>query len=66
MSITRQRTLGGEGHVLDYLKRMQAENPSFQDDNDLSCGNIFWADGASITNYSYFGDAVILDTTYKD
>jgi len=45
---------------------MQAENPSFQDDNDLSCGNIFWADGASITNYSYFGDAVILDTTYKD
>ncbi|XP_014524285.1 protein FAR1-RELATED SEQUENCE 9 [Vigna radiata var. radiata] len=70
MSISRQRTLGGGGHhVLDYLKRMQAENHSFfyavQDDNDLSCGNIFWADATSRTNYSYFGDAVIFDTTYR-
>ncbi|KAG2390608.1 hypothetical protein LR48_Vigan338s000200 [Vigna angularis] len=70
MSISRQRTLGGGGHhVLDYLKRMQAENHSFfyavQDDDDLSCGNIFWADATSRTNYSYFGDAVIFDTTYK-
>ncbi|XP_020230879.1 protein FAR1-RELATED SEQUENCE 9 isoform X1 [Cajanus cajan] len=70
MSSTRQRPLGGGAHhILDYLKRMQAENPAFfyavQDDNDLSCGNIFWADATSRTNYSYFGDAVIFDTTYK-
>ncbi|KAK7320829.1 hypothetical protein VNO77_30666 [Canavalia gladiata] len=70
MSGTRQRTLGGScHHVLDYLKRMQAENPAFfyavQADNDHSCGNILWADATSRMNYSYFGDAVILDTTYK-
>ncbi|KAK7299776.1 hypothetical protein RJT34_10603 [Clitoria ternatea] len=70
MSSARQRALGGGGHhVLDYLKRMQAENPAFfyavQDDNDHLCGNIFWADATSRMNYSYFGDAVILDTTYK-
>lgn len=70
MSSTRQRTLGGGVHyVLDYLKRMQAENPAFfyavQGDNDHTGGNIFWADATSRMNYSYFGDAVILDTTYR-
>ncbi|KAL2332577.1 hypothetical protein Fmac_020158 [Flemingia macrophylla] len=70
MSSTRQRSIGGGAHhILDYLKRIQAENPAFfyavQDGNDLSTGNIFWADATSRTNYSYFGDAVILDTTYK-
>ncbi|XP_004491653.1 protein FAR1-RELATED SEQUENCE 9 isoform X2 [Cicer arietinum] len=70
MSITRQRTVGGGSHhVLDYLKRMQAENPAFfyavQGDIDHVGGNIFWADATSRMNYSYFGDAVILDTTYK-
>lgn len=70
MSGNRQRTLGGGGqHVLDYLKRLDAENPAFfyavQSDNDHTSGNIFWADATSRTNYSYFGDAVIFDTTYK-
>ncbi|XP_061367358.1 protein FAR1-RELATED SEQUENCE 9 [Gastrolobium bilobum] len=70
MSSTRQRTLGGGSHhVLDYLKRMQAEIPAFfyavQGDNDHSGGNIFWVDTTSRMNYSYFGDAVILDTTYR-
>ncbi|KAF7841641.1 protein FAR1-RELATED SEQUENCE 9 [Senna tora] len=70
MSGTRQRTLaGGAHHVLDYLKRMQAENPAFfyavQGDSDHTGGNIFWVDATSRMNYSYFGDAVILDTTYR-
>ncbi|XAR73086.1 hypothetical protein NMG60_11019950 [Bertholletia excelsa] len=67
---TRQRTLGGGGqHVLDYLKRMQSENPAFfyaiEGDNEQSTGNIFWADATSRMNYSYFGDTVRLDTSYR-
>lgn len=70
MSGGRQRTLGGGGqHVLDYLKRMQAENPAFfyavQSDSDHSSGNIFWADATARMNYTYFKDAVIFDTTYR-
>ncbi|XP_028792864.1 protein FAR1-RELATED SEQUENCE 9 [Neltuma alba] len=70
MSGTRQRPFGsGANYVLDYLKRMQAESPAFfyavQGDNDHAGGNIFWVDGTSRMNYSYFGDSVILDTTYK-
>lgn len=72
MSSGRQRTLGGGGqHVLDYLKRMHAENPSFyyavqaQGDNDHSGGNIFWANATARMNYSYFGDTVTFDTAYR-
>jgi hypothetical protein len=70
MSGSRQRTLGGGGQqILDYLKRMHAENPAFffavQGDNDHSGGNIFWVDATSRMNYSYFGDAVIFDTTSR-
>ncbi|GLT29226.1 hypothetical protein SLA2020_041060 [Shorea laevis] len=70
MSAGRQRTLGGGGqHILDYLKRMQAENPAFyyaiQGDNENAGGNIFWADAAARINYTYFGDTVMFDTTYR-
>ncbi|OMP05757.1 Zinc finger, PMZ-type [Corchorus olitorius] len=70
MSASRQRTLGGGGqHVLDYLRRMQAENPSFfyavQGDSDHTGGSIFWADASSRINYTHFGDTVIFDTAYK-
>ncbi|XP_052197715.1 protein FAR1-RELATED SEQUENCE 9-like [Diospyros lotus] len=66
----RHRNLGGGvHHVLDYLKRMQAENPAFfyaiQADNEHSTGNIFWADANCRMNYNYFGDTVRLDTTYR-
>ena len=55
--------------MMDYLKRMQAENPSFyyavQDDDDHSAGNIFWADAISRMNCNYFEDAVTFDTTCR-
>ncbi|XP_024958683.1 protein FAR1-RELATED SEQUENCE 9 isoform X2 [Cynara cardunculus var. scolymus] len=68
MSIdSRHRTLGSG--VLDYLKRMQAENPSFfyaiQCDGEQSNGNVFWADSTFRMNYNYFGDTVRLDTSYR-
>lgn len=70
MSGSRQRTLGGGGqHVLDYLKRMQTENSAFyyavQSDSEHSGGNIFWADTTAKMNFTYFGDTVIFDTTYR-
>lgn len=65
----RQKPLGGGGHILDYLKRMQAENANFfyaiQGDNEQSGANIFWADATSRTNYSYFGDTVRFDLLYR-
>lgn len=66
----KQRTLGAGGqYVLDYLKRMQAENPSFfyaiEGNSDNSGGNVFWADANSRMNYKFFGDAVRLDTPYR-
>ncbi|EPS66712.1 hypothetical protein M569_08061, partial [Genlisea aurea] len=55
-------------YLFDYLKKRQAENPSFfyemEDDNDLS-GNVFWADSASQSNYCYFGDTIRLHTSYR-
>ncbi|KAI6700928.1 hypothetical protein NL676_015252 [Syzygium grande] len=70
MSSGRERALGvGGQHVLDYLKRMQAENPAFfyavEGDDDHSGGNVFWADATARMNYTHFGDAVTFDTTYR-
>lgn len=61
---------GGEAQgLLEYLKRMQAENPAFfyaiQVDNNNCLTNVFWADSKSRMAYQYFGDAVTFDTTYK-
>ncbi|KAK7385859.1 hypothetical protein VNO78_31783 [Psophocarpus tetragonolobus] len=66
---TRKRTLGRDAHnLLEYFKKMQAENPGFfyaiQLDEDNHMSNVFWADARSRTAYSHFGDAVTLDTTY--
>ncbi|KAF8396303.1 hypothetical protein HHK36_017918 [Tetracentron sinense] len=65
-----KRTLGRDAqNLLDYLKRMQAENPGFyyaiQLDDDNHMTNVFWADARSRTAYSHFGDAVTFDTTYR-
>ncbi|RDX60795.1 Protein FAR1-RELATED SEQUENCE 3, partial [Mucuna pruriens] len=67
---TRKRTLGRDAqNLLEYFKKMQAENPGFfyaiQLDEDNHMSNVFWADARSRTAYSHFGDAVTLDTTYR-
>ncbi|XP_054798570.1 protein FAR1-RELATED SEQUENCE 3-like isoform X5 [Prosopis cineraria] len=66
----RKRTLGRDAqNLLEYFKKMQAENPGFfyaiQLDEENHMSNVFWADARSRTAYSHFGDAVTLDTTYK-
>ncbi|XP_027911300.1 protein FAR1-RELATED SEQUENCE 5-like [Vigna unguiculata] len=70
MRSSRQRTLGGDTQILlDYLKSKQAENPSFfydvQGDDDHCMSNILWVDPKARTNYTYFGDTVTFDTTYR-
>ncbi|XP_014519507.1 protein FAR1-RELATED SEQUENCE 5 [Vigna radiata var. radiata] len=70
MRSSRQRTLGGDTQILlDYLKSKQAENPSFffdvQGDEDHCMSNILWVDPKARTNYTYFGDTVTFDTTYR-
>jgi len=70
MRSSRQRTLGGDTQLLlDYLRNRQADNPSFfyavQGDEDQCMSNIFWADPKARTNYTYFGDTVTFDTTYR-
>lgn len=54
---------------MDYLKRMHTENPDFyyaiQGDDEHSAANVFWADAASRINYTYFGDTVIFDTSFR-
>ncbi|XP_058108888.1 protein FAR1-RELATED SEQUENCE 5-like [Magnolia sinica] len=60
---------GDAGAVLEYFTKMQVENPSFfyaiQVDEDDQITNIFWADAKSIMDYSYFGDVICFDTTYR-
>ncbi|KAF8409870.1 hypothetical protein HHK36_002388 [Tetracentron sinense] len=70
MRFNRQRTLGGDTQLLlDYLKRMHAEDPAFfydvQGEDDQCMGSIFWADPKARMNYTYFGDTVTFDTTYR-
>lgn len=67
---SRKRTLGRDAHnLLNYFKKMQAENPGFyyaiQLDDENRLTNVFWADARSRTAYNYFGDAVIFDTMYR-
>uniref|UniRef100_A0A5B7C248 Protein FAR1-RELATED SEQUENCE n=1 Tax=Davidia involucrata TaxID=16924 RepID=A0A5B7C248_DAVIN len=70
MRSSRQRTLGGDTQLLlDYLRQKHSENPAFfyavQGDEDQCMSNIFWADPKTRTNYTYFGDTVTFDTTYR-
>ncbi|CAN0923251.1 Protein FAR1-RELATED SEQUENCE 3 [Linum grandiflorum] len=65
-----KRTLGKDAHsLLEYFKKMQAENPGFfyamQLDEDNRMTNVFWADARSRIAYSHFGDAISFDSKYK-
>ncbi|KAJ0775581.1 putative transcription factor FAR family [Helianthus annuus] len=67
---TSKRSLGRDAqNLLDYFRKMQAENPGFyyaiQLDDDNRMANVFWADARSRTAYSHFGDTVTLDTMYR-
>lgn len=70
MRNNKQRSIEGDIQVLvEYLKQMHAENPSFfyaiQSDENQGTGNVFWADSRARMNYTYFGDTVSFDTTYR-
>ncbi|KAJ3672838.1 hypothetical protein LUZ60_006212 [Juncus effusus] len=55
---------------LVYLKRMNTENPTFsyafQVDKNNCLTHAFWADARARASYYYFGDAVTLDTDFKE
>ncbi|XP_044979402.1 protein FAR1-RELATED SEQUENCE 5-like [Hordeum vulgare subsp. vulgare] len=55
--------------ILDYVKRMQAEDPAFfyamQFVEGHPVGNVFWSDARARTAYKDFGDAVFLDDHCK-
>ncbi|KAK8951769.1 Protein FAR-RED IMPAIRED RESPONSE 1 [Platanthera zijinensis] len=61
--------VGDVGATLQYLQKMQDENPSFfyavQADEVDNLTNFFWADAKSMMDFNYFGDVVCFDTTYK-
>ncbi|KAJ0978291.1 hypothetical protein J5N97_013765 [Dioscorea zingiberensis] len=60
---------GDAQHLIDYFKSLQVGDPSFfysvQVDAENHLTNFFWRDGRSKVDYSYFGDVVIFDTTYR-
>ncbi|KAJ6870640.1 hypothetical protein NC652_036327 [Populus alba x Populus x berolinensis] len=55
--------------LLNYLRRLQVEDLSLfyavQLDSDNRLKNLFWRDGRSMVDYDYFGDVLILDTTFR-
>ncbi|XP_020242495.1 protein FAR1-RELATED SEQUENCE 5-like [Asparagus officinalis] len=68
----RQTAYGLEDtqRLLDYFKRKQDQNPTFfyafQVDKTNCLTHAFWADGKAKMSYFCFGDAVTLDTSYKE
>ncbi|KAG0470202.1 hypothetical protein HPP92_016902 [Vanilla planifolia] len=55
---------------LETLKKMQAESPAFfyafRHDKHNQLTNVFWADAKAKMAYYCFGDAVTLDTSFKE
>ncbi|KAK9932876.1 hypothetical protein M0R45_020098 [Rubus argutus] len=66
---TREVKSGDTGGVLEYLQRMQLNDPNFvyaiQVDQNNLITNIFWADARMMVDYDYFGDVVCFHTTYR-
>ncbi|XP_020244861.1 protein FAR1-RELATED SEQUENCE 5-like isoform X2 [Asparagus officinalis] len=60
---------GDAESVFKYLQSMQLDDQAFfyaiQFDVDDKMTNIFWADAMSVRDFSYFGDVVCLDMTFK-
>ncbi|GAB2302511.1 Protein FAR1-RELATED SEQUENCE 5 [Dionaea muscipula] len=70
MRNNKQRNMEGDIQILiDYLRQMGSEDPNFfyavQADGDHATGNVVWADAVARMNYTYFGDTVKFDTTYR-
>uniref|UniRef100_A0A2N9FI68 Protein FAR1-RELATED SEQUENCE n=1 Tax=Fagus sylvatica TaxID=28930 RepID=A0A2N9FI68_FAGSY len=55
--------------LIDCLKQLQVEDPSLfytlQVDAESHMTNFFWRDSRSKIDYDYFGDVLILDTTFR-
>ncbi|WOK94984.1 protein FAR1-RELATED SEQUENCE 5 [Canna indica] len=68
----RYNDLGPEDaqSLLEYFKKTQLENPAFyyavQIENNNCMTNVFWADAKARMAYYYFGDAVRLETSYRN
>ncbi|XP_042443240.1 protein FAR1-RELATED SEQUENCE 5-like isoform X1 [Zingiber officinale] len=66
---TRNIRVGDTGGVLEYLQKMQFDDPNFfyaiQVDEDDLITNIFWCDAKMRADYGNFGDVVCFDTTYR-
>ncbi|XP_058105724.1 protein FAR1-RELATED SEQUENCE 5-like [Magnolia sinica] len=66
----RWRSFGKDAqNILEYLKRKQAENPTFfyaaEVDEKQCVTKVFWVDGRSRMAYDYFGDVITFDTSYR-
>jgi hypothetical protein len=55
--------------LINYLTQLQVEDPSLfhiiQVDDESHVTNFFWWDDRSMIDYNYFGDVLILDTTFR-
>lgn len=67
---SRENHIGNDWYrvLFEYFQTRQAEDTSFfyaAEVDHGSCMSIFWADGRSRFSASQFGDAIILDTSYR-
>ena len=66
----REALKRGDGCVvMDYIQKMQLEDPSYfysiQLDDDNQINNIFLADSRSIVDYGHSGNVLFFDTIYQ-
>ncbi|KAJ1291442.1 hypothetical protein BS78_02G315800 [Paspalum vaginatum] len=65
---TKTPHYGDVGATLEYLQKMQHDNPSFfyavKSDKDGKLTNFFWADSKFIVDFVHFGDVVCFDSGY--
>ncbi|XP_050219353.1 protein FAR1-RELATED SEQUENCE 7-like isoform X2 [Mercurialis annua] len=68
---TQENNIGSDWYrlLLDYFQAKQADDTGFFYSVEVDggrCMNIFWADGRSRFSCSQFGDAIVLDTSYRN